>query len=68
MAQKKKTTLSELVRDAVDIQYAPQQTKPVPVKKQETLVQFTERIRKMGFKGPRDLATNLDDYLYGGKK
>ncbi|TSC97167.1 MAG: hypothetical protein Greene071421_553 [Parcubacteria group bacterium Greene0714_21] len=67
LAYKKKTTVSELVRDAIDVQYAPQ-IKAAPRKKEETLVQLAERIRKMGFKGPRDLAANLDDYLYGGKK
>lgn len=66
LAQKKKTTFSELVRDAVEVQYGPQ--KPLPQKKEETLPEFAARIQKMGFKGPKDLASNLDDYLYGGKK
>lgn len=34
-------------------------------KNRETLVQFAERIRKMGFRGPKDLASNMDRYLYG---
>lgn len=25
------------------------------------------QLAKLGLKGPKDLATNLDDYLYGGK-
>lgn len=67
LAYKKKTTVSGLVRDAVDIQYAPQ-IKITPKKQHESLLQFAERIRRMGFNGPKDLATNLDEYLYGGKK
>ncbi len=41
------------------------QIKPVLEKNRETLVQFAERIRKMGFRGPKDLASNMDKYLYG---
>jgi hypothetical protein len=68
LAYKKKTTVSGLVRDAVDAQYSIVRPNPYMHKKEETLVEFAERIRKMGFKGPKDLASNLDDYLYGGKK
>jgi hypothetical protein len=68
IAYKRKTTVSDLVRDAVDVQYGVVQPIAQKHKKEETLVEFAERIRKMGFKGPKDLATNLDDYLYGGKK
>lgn len=66
LAQKKRTTLSGLVRDAVEVQYGVK--KLINWKKEETLPEFAERIRKMGFKGPKDLASDLDEYLYGGKK
>ena len=66
LAQKRKTTVSELVRDAVDVQYGIKiQT---PQKKRETLLEFAKRINSLGPKGPKDLATNMDEYLYGGKK
>ncbi|MFH1584629.1 MAG: CopG family transcriptional regulator [Patescibacteria group bacterium] len=68
LAQKKNTTVSELVRDAVDVQYAPMQIKPALKKKRETLLEFAKRVNSIGCKGPRDLATNIDEYLYGGKK
>jgi hypothetical protein len=67
LAYKKKTTVSGLVRDAVDVQYAPE-IKIMPKKKRETLLEFAKRINSIGFKGPKDLATNMDEYLYGGKK
>ncbi|MBI2121340.1 MAG: ribbon-helix-helix protein, CopG family [Candidatus Wildermuthbacteria bacterium] len=68
LAQKKKTTLSELVREAVDVRYASGPIVSAPAKKQETLVQLAGRIRAMGFCGPKDLATDMDEYLYGEKK
>ena len=66
LARKKKTTVSELVRDAVDIQYGIKIQ--IPQKKRETLLEFAKRINALGPKGPKDLATNMDKYLYGGKK
>lgn len=68
LAYKKKTTVSGLVRDAVDFQYELKIKIPQNRKREETLLEFAERIRKMGFSGPKDLASNLDEYLYGGKK
>jgi hypothetical protein len=68
LAQKKKTTLSELVRDAVDVQYEIGQPKIFPKQKKETVLDLANELNKIGFKGPKDLASNLDDYLYGGKK
>ena len=38
--------------------------KPVRVKKDS----FLATARSMKLKGPTDLAENLDDYLYGGKR
>lgn len=67
LAYKKKTTVSGLVRDAVDVQYAPQ-ARVTPKKQRETLLEFAKRINSIGPKGPKDLATNMDAYLYGGKK
>ena len=64
LAYKKKTTVSELVRDAIDVQYAPQ-IKVTPRKKEETLLEFANRIAKIGPPGPKDLASRVDEYLYG---
>ncbi|MBI4137985.1 MAG: hypothetical protein HY482_00080 [Candidatus Wildermuthbacteria bacterium] len=66
-AKKKNTTVSGMVREAVDVQYGSNVHIP-PKQKVESLTEFAKRIRKMGFKGPKDLATNMDEYLYGGKK
>ncbi|HZX49666.1 MAG TPA: CopG family transcriptional regulator [Candidatus Paceibacterota bacterium] len=67
LAQKKKTTFSGLVRDAVDVQYGVEQPAKW-TKKEETLLDIAARVNALGEKGPGDLATNLDEYLYGGKK
>ena len=34
----------------------------------ETLIELATLGEKLGLKGPTDLSTNLDDYLYGDKK
>jgi hypothetical protein len=34
----------------------------------ESLLDAAKRINKLGKKGPKDLASNLDAYLYGGKQ
>lgn len=36
--------------------------------KRETLLEIAARIGRLGETGPRDLAMNMDAYLYGGKK
>lgn len=63
LAQKKKTTLSGLVRDAVEVKYGTS-TRLVQ-KKEETLREAAERIGKLGKRGPKDLSSRLDEYLYG---
>ena len=34
----------------------------------DRLLALAKKFEKMGVKGPPDLATNMDEYLYGGKK
>ena len=68
LAYKKKTTVSGLVRDAVDVQYEIGQPKALRSQRKETVLDLAEALNKISFKGPKDLASNLDDYLYGGKK
>lgn len=65
LAQKKKTTVSELVRDAVDIQYSVQKPLVQGKRAQETFAQAAERIGKLGERGPKDLSSRVDEYLYG---
>ena len=67
LAYKKRTTVSELVRDALDVQYATKVLVPQQ-KKRETLLEFAKRINSIGPEGPKDLATSMNEYLYGGKK
>ena len=64
MAQKKKTSVSEIVRSILQEEL---QRKKIPSRKHESLLDVAKRINAMGEQGPRDLATNLDAYLYGGK-
>ena len=64
LAYKKKTTVSGLVRDAVDVQYAAP-LKTVLRKKEETFLEAADRINRLGPPGPKDLASNVDKYLYG---
>ena len=63
VAQKKKTTLSELVRDAVEVQYGIE--RPSPKERGETFLEAARRISGLGEKGPKDLSSRLDKYLYG---
>lgn len=34
----------------------------------KSLLDFADELKKLGAKGPKDLATNVDFYLYGGHK
>ena len=59
------TTVSEIVRNLIDKDFG-RLTKTH--KKHEALFDAAKRINKLGVKGPRDLASKLDAYLYGGEK
>ena len=61
IAQKRNTSMSEVVRSLIGEKF-----KKVPTKR-EGLLSAARRINKFGLKGPKDLATNLDKYLYGRK-
>ncbi|TSC71797.1 MAG: hypothetical protein G01um101470_497 [Parcubacteria group bacterium Gr01-1014_70] len=56
--------LRELIR--VHVQGGAQKVRP-KIKGRETFFDILKSIEKQGFKGPKDLAQNLDKYLYGGK-
>ena len=34
----------------------------------EYLLEMAKEAKKLGFKGPKDLATNIDKYLYGSEQ
>ena len=61
IAQKRNTSMSEVVRSLIGEKF-----KKVPTKR-EGLLSAARSINKLGLKGPKDLATNLDKYLYGRK-
>ncbi|MEK7618323.1 MAG: CopG family transcriptional regulator [Patescibacteria group bacterium] len=66
-AQTRNTTLSAIIRTILQdklFNVVPKKKQP----KNEGWVEAALRINKLGPKGPSDLSTNLDEYLYGGKK
>lgn len=66
-AVKQGTTVSHIIRMALRerLEGARDATKGRP---SETLLHFARRIEKTGARGPRDLASHADKYLYGGKR
>ncbi|MBI4272882.1 ribbon-helix-helix protein, CopG family [Candidatus Uhrbacteria bacterium] len=63
IARKRETTASEVIRLLIFEALTPGRRNPK--RTSETLIQAARRINKMGEKGPKDLAQNLDRYLYG---
>jgi hypothetical protein len=66
VAREKRITVSEVVREFTHKQlqdFAPQ--RKTEKNGFDSLLQSAERISKMGVKGPKDLARNMDKYLYG---
>lgn len=64
IAQSQTTTVSDLIRDSIKRCFVKSQ----PVQKHESLVEAGKRISGMWSGGPVDLASNVDEYLYGGKQ
>lgn len=62
-AQKERTTTSEIIRRILreKIEKAP------ALIQRKSLFDAATRINAKGIRGPRDLASNVDTYLYGGK-
>lgn len=58
LAQKEKKTVAEIVRRALKREMA---------SKKEATVDIFAKIASYAGKGPKDLSTNLFDYLYGEK-
>ena len=64
-ARRRSITVSELVREAVREKFEPR-PKSTTVR-HETFVEASRRIGRLGTKGPKDLSSQMDAYLYGGK-
>lgn len=65
VARLRNVTLSEVIRELVE--KGLQVEKPIEKKprKFKSILETAREIQRMGFKGPKDLAQNLDKYLYG---
>lgn len=66
LARKEHTTVSDLTRRLLDLQLGME--KHHEQKKHESLTDAFRRISKIGKPGPKDLASNVDHYLYGAPK
>ncbi len=58
------TSVSEIVRQAIDTTLLKKQGKKKFRNAGASLLAMARKAKKMGVKGPRDLATNMDKYLY----
>lgn len=63
LARRKNLSMSEVIRSIIRERFQEGLTS-LPTKS-ETLLIAARRINKLGKKGPKDLAANLDKYLYG---
>jgi len=68
LARRKQTTASALIRKFIGKNLPSKIEKEKGKKKQPALLEVAKEINQLGFSGPSDLAENLDEYLYGGKK
>lgn len=66
IAQRKKMSVSGVIRGFLKEKL--EERVSLRKRYQESLFDVLERAKKLGAKGPRDLARNMDAYLYGGKK
>ncbi len=72
-AQRHNTTVSAVIRRMIAKELAPtpagESERKSAKSSRPTLLEVVKEISKLNSKkGPRDLATNLDKYLYGGKQ
>ncbi|OGK23643.1 hypothetical protein A3A46_02205 [Candidatus Roizmanbacteria bacterium RIFCSPLOWO2_01_FULL_37_13] len=75
LAYKQHISVSEVVRRTIDekiIKTKPSVKQKKTIKKYknagEWLLSMARDAERRGFKGPKDLASNVDKYLYGGKQ
>lgn len=64
LARKQRVSISEAIRGILREKL---QNGKGGKKNRETLMDVTKRINVLGRKGPPDLASNMDTYLYGKK-
>jgi len=61
-ARRENATVSHVIRIMIGADLAPRRAKN---KKSESFTEAVRRINKLGTRAPRDLARNMDKYLYG---
>lgn len=66
-ALQKEKSVGFLLRELIRMHVQGSIQKTPKIKKGETFFDILKSIEKRGFKGPKDLAQNMDKYLYGGK-
>lgn len=66
IALKRRTSMSCVIRELVDKSLVKKSASVTSANPMSGLFEALEDIKKMGFKGPPDLAQNMDKYLYGG--
>jgi len=65
LARKQRMSVSEVIRMILREKLA-HMRRPMGTRRPETLIEAAERINKLdGKRAPRDLASRLDEYLYG---
>ena len=67
-ARKYNSTVSEEVRRAVICLESPETEPATQQSAGEWLMSLAKEAKRLKIKGPKDLSTNLDKYLYGSKK
>ena len=70
MASEEETSMSEILRRLIreKLEVGKKPTKKAGKKRKHVLDRFLALAKKMKVSGPPDLATNMDEYLYGSKK
>lgn len=70
IAHKKHTTMSGLIRQSIQITLVKNEEKRYKKRGEyiKSLLDLANELEKIGAKGPKDLASNVDFYLYGGPK
>ena len=65
LARANKSTMSEELRKSLLVVRSASKKKKVKLSSAQWLLKDIDKVK---FQGPKDLATNIDEYLYGGKK
>ncbi|MDP3724253.1 MAG: hypothetical protein Q8R11_01310 [bacterium] len=67
-ALEERASVSEIIRSFIDKELSEKKAMRKTLKKKHVLDELLDLSKKMKMSGPSDLATNLDEYLYGDKK